>query len=82
MKKHDALRLMLTGDSLRKLLRDRGTNRNRLAKATGVSAMMLGRWERGTAVPSAEKLLVVAEHLGLLKITGPGAKEKKGGQNG
>ncbi|OGD09391.1 MAG: hypothetical protein A2Y86_05250 [Candidatus Aminicenantes bacterium RBG_13_62_12] len=79
MKKHDALRLMLTGDSLRKMLRKKGTNKHRIAIATGVSYQMLYMWERQRAVPSAEKLLVVAEHLGLIELT---KDTEKGGQNG
>jgi len=72
MRKHDALRLMLTGDSLRKILRKKGTNKHRVAKATGMSYMALYNWERQRSVPSAERLLIVARHLGLLEDGGPG----------
>lgn len=78
MKKLDALRLTLTGDSLRKIIRRKGTNRHKLSLATGVSYMALYNWERRRAVPSDEKLEVVARHLGLLE---PLEQEKKGGEN-
>jgi transcriptional regulator with XRE-family HTH domain len=50
------------GERLRELRRERGNpNRDKVAHAVGVTAQMVGKWERGEAIPRPENRLALAK---------------------
>ena len=56
---------MSLGDNIRNLRLRKNLKQDELAKKAGVSRLMLGKYERGKALPSAETLQKLAVILGV-----------------
>jgi len=55
----------LKGSSLKRLLKERGITKWRLAKDCDISYRTIQYWEKGKTVPSDENFKKVSEYLGL-----------------
>jgi len=69
---------LIFSQRLREAVTDKGVNQEALAKAVGVSQGSVSGWFNG-AIPSADKLTKIAEHLGVRSewlIAGKGPKRE------
>jgi len=57
------VRLVFSGERLKKLREQRGKKQQELAKITGVSVDTVGRWEADTSAPNTDKLALIQEFL-------------------
>ena len=62
----ELLRNRLIGPSFRRLMAEKKTNKYQISKACRIGYNTLCLWQRGTVRPSDEKVLLVAEFLGLI----------------
>lgn len=56
---------MTTGEKILALRKARGWSQEEMAEHTGVSRQAVSRWESGTAMPDAEKLIAICECFGV-----------------
>lgn len=66
MREIDYLKKLFSGDSLRKILKSKNTNKWRIAKETGITYQTLCNWQSGRTQPKDEKVLFLAKYLGLI----------------
>lgn len=62
----DDIRKKLQGRAFTRTMKDQGTNKWRLAKATGISYRTLAFWEKGLHVPNLALAEKVGRALGIL----------------
>lgn len=73
IKEMEILRLSLSGENFKNLLKEKKKTKYEISKVTGISWRTLRYWELNKSVPSDENILKVAVYLKLIK---PGAPNK------
>ena len=53
------------GERIKQARKARGLSQRGLAALIGVSAMAISKWERGTLFPGSQRLIALAEALGV-----------------
>ena len=66
MNKLNRIKRWLYGSSLTQLMKQKGTNKYRVAKGSGISYQSLLNWTAGRCKPTDKSALAVAAYLGLI----------------